>query len=119
MSQQRNNHLILRTLVIGGLIATLVYLFHPDVGAFGLTINGEPITDPFMRLAEIPTLLFTLLFMGVLMIVAFLGASIAIFMAALVFVMMGILFVAPYFSPMLVIIFLLILFMSMGDSKNN
>jgi len=36
--------------------------------------------------------------MGVLMIAAFLGASRAIFMAALVFVMMGILFVAPYFS---------------------
>jgi len=119
MSQQRNNHLILRILVIGGLVATLVYLFHPGVGAFGLTINGEPVTDPFMRLAEIPTLLFTLLFIGVLMIVAFLGASIAMFMTALVIVMMGVLFVAPYFSPMLVIIFLLILFMSMGDSKNN
>ncbi len=49
----------------------------------------------------------------------FLGASIVIFMAELVFVMMGILFVAPYFSPMLGIIFLLILFMSIGDTKNN
>ena len=43
----------------------------------------------------------------------------AIFMVALVFVMMGIILVAPYFSPMLVVIFLLILFISMGDSKNN
>ncbi|BCG63548.1 MAG: hypothetical protein methR_P1272 [Methyloprofundus sp.] len=119
MSQQRNNHLILKILVIGGLIAILVYLFHPGVGALNLTINGEPVTDPLMRLAKIPTLLFTLLFIGVLMIITFLGVSTAIFMAALVFVMMGILFVAPYFTPMLVIIFLMVLFMSIGDTKKN
>ena len=81
-------------------------------------MNGEPVADPLMRLAEIPTLLFTLLFMGVIMMVAFLGTSIAFFMAALGFVMIGLLFIAPYFSPILMIFILMILFMSIGNTKD-
>ena len=119
MSQQKNNHLILKTFVIGGLIAALVYSFHPGVGQFSLSINGEPVADPLVRLAAIPTLLFTMVFTGVLMILAFLGISTFMFIAAFMFVLLGILLVAPYFWPMLVIIFLLILFMSIGETKNK
>ena len=60
MSQQRNNHLFLKILVLGGLIASLLYFFHPGVGQFSLVINGEPVADPLIRFAAVPTLLITL-----------------------------------------------------------
>ena len=117
MSEQKNNQLILKTCIIGILIATLVYSFHPSVGQFSLSINGEPVADPLIRLAAIPTLLFTMVLTGILMILAFLGISAFMFIAAFIFVFLGILLLAPYFWPMLVIIYLLILLMSIGEAK--
>jgi hypothetical protein len=76
MSQQRKNHLILKILVLGGFIASLVYFFHPGVGQFSLIINGEPVADPLIRFAAIPTLLITLLFTSILMVLAFMGIGI-------------------------------------------
>ena len=119
MSQQRNNHLILKTLVLGGFIASLVYFFHPDVGQFNLIINGEPVADPLIRFAAIPTLLITLLFTSILMVLAFMGIGMFMFMLAFVFTTLGVFMVAPYFWPVLAIIFLIILFMSFDSNKNN
>ena len=117
MCKQRNHHLIFKVLFIGGLIAALVYFFHPGTEQFSLIINGEPVAEPLTRFAVIPTLLFTLLFLGVLMIVVFFGFSIVMFVAALMFTSLGILLVAPYFWPILVVIVLLILLMSIGEAK--
>ncbi len=86
---------------------------------FSLVINGEPVADPLIRLAAIPTLLFTLLLTAILMVVAFLGIGMFMFLIAFVFVMLCLLLVAPYFWPVLVIIFLLILLMSMGDTQGR
>ncbi len=119
MSKQHNNHLILKVLIIGGLITILVYLFHPGVGQFSLIINGEPVADPLVRFAAIPTLLIAMLFTGMLMFVAFLGVGMFMFIAALAFIMLGVFIVAPYFWPMLMIIFLVIALMSFGNTKNS
>jgi hypothetical protein len=119
MSQQQNSNLILKILVIGGLIAALVYFFHPGVGEFSLIINGQPVADPLIRFAAIPAFLMVMSFTAVLMLLAFLGVGMFIFMGALVFVMFGIFIVAPYFWPMLAIIFLVILLMSLGNNKNG
>ena len=73
MSPLKNNHLMFKTLIIGGFIAVLVYIFHPGVGQLSLSINGEPVADPLIRLAAIPTLLLTMVFTGILMVLAFLG----------------------------------------------
>ena len=105
MAQQKNNNLILKTLVIGGLIAVLVYSFHPGVGQFSLSINGEPVADPLTRFAAIPTMLIAMFFTSILIVIAFLSVGMFIFMAAFVFVILGIFMVAPYSWPMVVIFF--------------
>ncbi len=119
MLQSKNKHLILKTLVLGGLIAALVYLFHPGVGQFSLLINGEPVAEPLFRLAAIPAFLLTLLLIGILAIMAMLGVGMIIFIAATAFALMGVLVFAPYAWPVLSIFFLIILVMSAGNSNNN
>lgn len=117
--KQQNNHFILKILLIGGFIAALVYFFHPAVGQITLIINGEPVADPLIRFAAIPTLLIAMLFTGALMLLAFLGVGMVMFMTALGFVMLGIFMVAPYFWPVLVIVFFIILLMSLGNTKSS
>jgi hypothetical protein len=62
----KNRHLIIKLLIAGCLIAFLAYLFHPDVGQFSLTINGEPVAEPLARLAALPTLLMVILLTALL-----------------------------------------------------
>ena len=118
MSQQ-NSNLILKIVVIGSLIAGLVYFSHPGVGRFSLIINGEPVADPLIRFAALPAVLIAMLFTGILMVLAFLGVGMFVFMAALIFIMLGIFIVAPYFWPILIIIFLVIALMSFGNNENS
>jgi len=60
-----------------------------------------------------------MLFTGILMLLAFLGIGMFMFMLALVFIMLGVFMVAPYFWPVLVIIFLVIVLMSIGATKDS
>jgi len=119
MAQQHNTHLILKILLIGGLVTTLIYLFHPGVGEFSLIINNEPVAEPLACFAAIPTLLIALLLMSVLMLLAFFGVGLFIFIAVLGFSMLGMFLVAPYFWPLLVVIFLIILLMSWTETKEH
>lgn len=119
MSVHKSSNFILKILVLGGLVAALIYLFHPGVGQLSLIINGEPVANPLIRFAAIPTMLIAMLFVGVLMMLAFLGVGMFIFMGALVFVMLGVMVIAPYFWPVLVIIFLIILLMSFGNATEE
>ncbi len=114
MTQNKNSHLILKILVIGGLIAALVYFFHPAVGQLSLVINGEPVSNPLFEFAAIPALLIVILFTAILMFLAFLGVGMFMFMVACVFTMLGVFLVAPYLWPALVIIFLVVFVMSIG-----
>ena len=118
MKQNRNIHLIIKVLLVGGLFATLTYLFHPAGGQFSVMINGEPVADPIVRFAAIPTLLAVLFFTGILTVLAFFGVGLFIFLAALMFMMLGFFVVAPYSWPVLLIIILMIALMSFGDKKN-
>ena len=118
MKRNRNIHLIIKVLLVGGLIATLTYLFHPAVGPFSIIINGEPVSDPIVHLTAIPVLLAVLFFTGILTVLAFLGVGLFMFLAALMFMMLGVFIVAPYSWPVLVIIILMIALMSFGDNKN-
>ena len=70
-------------------------------------INGEPVADPIVRLAAIPTLLAVLFFTGILTVLAFFGVGLFIFLAALMFMMLGVFIVAPYSWPVLLIIILM------------
>ncbi len=118
MQQHQKKYSIIRILLLGSLIACLVYLFHPAVGSFNLVINGEPVAEPLARFAAIPTLLTVLFFTGLLMLLAFFGVGLMLFAGAFLFVMLGIFVVAPYFWPILVIIFLIIALLSFGDNDH-
>jgi len=112
MEQQGNHNLLIKVLVVGLVIAIFSYLFHPDVGQFGLMINGEPVADPLVRFAAVPTFLVVMLITGVLMVLLFLGVGALLFMAATFIALLGIAIAVPFFWPILLIIFLIIALMS-------
>ncbi len=119
MQYNRNTHLIIKILLFGGFITTLIYLFHPEAGQFSLEINGEPVADPLIRFAAIPTLLTVLFFTGILMVLAFFGIGLLIFISVFLFMMLAVFIVAPYFWPVLVIIFFMIALMSFSNKKSS
>lgn len=117
MQRNRNTHLIVKILLVGVFIAGLIYIFHPEAEQFSIIINGEPVADPLVRFAAIPTILAVMFFTGILIVLAFLGVGMLMFLCALLFMMFGALIIAPYAWPMLVIIFLIIALISFGDNK--
>ncbi len=116
MGHQRNSKLITKVLIVGLVIATLSYLFHPDVGQFSIMMNGEPVADPLVRFAAIPTFLVIMLFTGVLMVLLFFGVGVFIFMAALLIAFAGLAVALPFFWPILLIIFLIIVLTSISHN---
>jgi hypothetical protein len=62
-------------------------------------------------------LLLAMLFTGLLVLLAFLGVGMMLFLGALLFAVLGIFIIAPYLWPVLAIIFLVILLMSLGRDK--
>ena len=113
MEKQRNHKLITKVLMAGLVIALLSYLFHPDVGHFSIMMNGQPVADPLVRFAAIPSLIVIMLFTGALMVMLFLGVGMFIFTAALFIGFIGLAFAEPFFWPILLIIFLIIALMSL------
>lgn len=84
-----------------------------------MVINGQPIAEPWIRLAAIPTVLIVMLLTGVLTILLFLGIGVTLFFIALFFSVLGIAIIAPYFWPILVIIFLIIALMSFSSGGKS
>jgi hypothetical protein len=119
MEQQRNTKLITKVLIVGLVIAILSYLFHPDVGQFSIMMNGQPVADPLVRFAAIPTLLVIMLITGVLMVLLFLGVGVFIFMAALFVALLALAVAVPFFWPILLIIFLIIALMSLSHNHKG
>ena len=116
MEQQRNHKLITKVLIAGLVIALLSYLFHPDAGHFSIMMNGQPVADPLVRFAAIPSLIVIMLFTGALMVMLFLGVGMFLFTAALFIGFLGLAFAVPFFWPILLIIFLIIMLMSLSHN---
>lgn len=114
MSIQTHSHLSLKIIMLGTLIAALLYLFHPGVGQFSLLMNGHPVSEPMFRLAALPTLTVAILFVAGLSLLALLGVGMMLFFAALAFVLVGTLVIVPYFWPVLLLFCLVIMIMSPG-----
>jgi hypothetical protein len=108
MERPGKTKLMTKILIVGLVIAIFSYLFHPDVGEFSLMMNGQPVANPFVHFAAIPTFLMIMLITGVLMVLLFLGVGVFLFMAAAFIALLGIVFVVPFFWPILLIIFLII-----------
>jgi hypothetical protein len=119
MENKRNTKLITKVLIVGAVIAVLSYLFHPEVGQLSVMVNGEPIADPLVRLAAIPTFLVIMGLAVTLTILLFMGIGVFMFFGALFFALMICFVLAPYFWPVLVIVFLIIALMSYGHEKTE
>ena len=114
MEHQRKNKLMTKVLMVGLVIAILSYLFHPDVGQFSIMMNGQPVAEPLVRFAAIPTFLVIIFITVVLMVLLFVGVGVFLFMAAIFVAFAGIAVVEPFFWPILLIIFLIIALTSFG-----
>ena len=117
MTMEKNSKLITKVILIGLVIGALSYLFHPEVGQLSVTVNGDPISDPFVRFAAFPTFLLILGLAAFLTILLFLGIGFFMFIGALFFSLAVCFFIAPYFWPILVIVFLIIALMSYRQDK--
>ena len=118
MVMNKKTSLAVKVLLIGSLVAALIYLFHPAAGQFSIIINGEPVTNPIIQLAAFPTLLAILLFTGILTALAFFGIGVFMFLSVLIFMLLGIFMIAPYAWPVLTVIFITIVVMSFGNNKS-
>lgn len=116
MKYKGNNKLVIKVLTVGLVIAILSYLFHPDIGQFSIMINGEPVANPLVRFAAIPTFLVIMLITGILIVLLFFGVGVYLFMAATFIALLGIAIVVPFFWPILLIIFLIIVLMSFSHN---
>jgi len=116
MKQERHS-LIANVFVIGVIIAALSYLFHPDVGVFKLIVNGQPVDDPIIRFAAVPSVLLVMFISGILAVLLFFGIGLVLFFVALFFAMLGVFLIAPFFWPVLVVIFLMFALMSVGSGR--
>ncbi|WP_426994137.1 hypothetical protein [Methylomonas sp. CM2] len=120
MPRSPNRHLLFATLLLGLLLASLIYAFHPEVGEFNLTINGQPVASPLFRLAAIPTLLAVFALFGILAVLALVGVGMMLFFAALGFALLGVFLIVPYSWPLLLLFGLLFVgLVSSGNPKNK
>ena len=119
MKHQGNNKLIIKVLIVGLVIAILSYLFHPEIGQFSVMMNGEPVANPLVRFAAIPTFLVIMLITGILIALLFLGVGVYLFIAATFIALLGIAIAVPFFWPILLIIFLIIVLMSFSHNHKG
>lgn len=115
----QNKKLIVKVLMAGVIIAILSYLFHPGVGQLSVMLNGEPVAEPLVRFAAVPTFLLVMIITGVLMVLLFLGVGVFIFLFAMFLALVGIFIMAPYFWPVLLIILLMITLMTVGNGNSD
>lgn len=108
MSPQQKTRLITRVLLIGIAIAVLSYLFHPEVGQFSVLINGQPVAEPLLRIAAVPTFLVFIGFAILITVLLLWGVGIIMLLGFLFIAFSMGIFLAPYFWPVLVIAFLFI-----------
>lgn len=115
----KQHSLIYSVLFIALALAVLSYGFHPDTGLMQLKINGQPVDNPLIRLAALPSALIVMLLIGGLSVLLFMGMGLFIFFIALLFAMLGVFMIAPFFWPVLVILFLLLVLLSASGSHKN
>lgn len=109
---KRGKWLVVKVMVIGLLIATLSYLFHPDIAQFSLTMNGAPLAESTARFAALPTFLVILVLAAVMTLLFFLEIGFFILFGSFLLGFIVLAILAPYLWPVLVIIFLIIAIMS-------
>jgi hypothetical protein len=119
MQQKQNKKLITKVLIVGAVIAVLSYLFHPGVGQLSVMFNGEPVAEPLVRFAAVPTFLLVIVVTALLMMLLFLGAGLIIFLFAMFVALAGVFILAPYFWPILVIVLVVSLLMVVTNGSKE
>ncbi len=97
----------------------MVYLFHPDTGQFSLIVNGEPVTNPFIQLAAIPSLIVVLVFALIIALLVFMGVGLYVFFGVVFFAFFGVFMLSPYTWPLLLTVFVIIIVVSTGNTNSS
>ena len=97
----------------------MVYLFHPGSGQFSLIINGEPVSNPFIQLAAIPSLIAVLVFALIIALLVFLGVGLYVFFGVVLFAFIGVFMFSPYTWPLLLTVFIIIIVISAGNTNSS
>jgi len=119
MHQKHNKKLIIKVLIVSAIIAILSYLYHPGVGQLSVMLNGEPVAEPLVRFAAVPTFLLVMMITGVLMVLLFLGVGVFMFLCAMFVALLGVYIMAPYFWPVLVVVVLMVALMTVGNGNKE
>ncbi len=119
MHPKHNRKPIVNMLIVGAIIAVLAYSFYPGIGRLSVTLNGEPVAEPMLRFAAIPTFVLIIIFSGALMVLLFLGVGVFMFLFVMLVALLGFFIIAPYFWPVLVIILLVIVLMSVSNGRKD
>jgi hypothetical protein len=119
MQQKQNEKLIITVLIVGAVITILSYLFHPGVGQLSVMLNGEPVAEPLVRFAAVPTFLMIMVATAVLIVLLFLGVGLFMFLIAMFVAVAGIFIMAPYFWPVLVIVLLMAILMAISNGNKD
>lgn len=119
MPQKHPKNLIVNVLMVGVIIAVLSYVFYPGVGQFSVMINGEPVAEPLILFAAVPTFLLIMMVTGVLMVLLFLGVGVLMFLGVMFVALIGIFIMAPYFWPVLVVVLLMVILMTLGNGNKT
>lgn len=101
MESKRNNRLITKVLIIGAVIAVLSYLFHPEAGQLSIVINGQPIAEPLVRFAAVPTFVMIMGLAITFVVLLFLGIGVFMFLGLLFIAFAVCVIMVPYFWPVL------------------
>lgn len=108
-----------KVLAIGLVVATLSYLFHPDIGHLSFTINGLPLTGAMAKFAALPTFFVILALAVVMTLLVFIGIGFYMLLGSLLLGFIVLTILAPYLWPLLAVLFLVIAIMSLGDGNHK
>lgn len=68
----KNDYIALfKVTAVGLIIAALSYLFNPEVGEFTFMVNGQPITEPFVKFSAFATFLTIIMLTAVFTFIVF------------------------------------------------
>jgi hypothetical protein len=118
-SKHNTSLIIIKVLLIGIIIAVLSYLFHPEVGQLSVMVDGQPIADPIVRFAAVPTFLMIIGCTVILTILLFLGIGVFVFLGTIALALLFCMVIAHYFWPVLAIIALIIILTSFNHTPKQ
>jgi hypothetical protein len=109
---------LFKVTAIGLLIAALSYLFHPEVGEFTFMMNGQPITEPFVKFGAFATFMTIIMLTAVFILLVFLDVGFFVIAGGILLGFVVLTILAPYLWSVLLAVFLIIATLSVENKRH-